>query len=96
MPHFKTTADVFAVVKPDKAGTYRCPIKGCSKPTHANAKDFGRHLAIAHKIPSNKSIEGKHRGSKDLPTLTVKHCPNCGFRIEEFEQAAELLRRTGR
>lgn len=97
-PHFRTTADVFAVVKPDEKGTFTCPIKGCSKRDHANSKDFGRHLAVAHKIPSpkhnGKSVK-KVRATAGLPVLTIKHCPNCGFNIEEFEQAAVLLRKTG-
>lgn len=60
MPKFKTTADVFAVVKADEKGAYHCPIKGCTKILHANSKDFGRHLAIAHKIPSDKEIGRAH------------------------------------
>lgn len=100
MAQFHTTADVFAVVKPDQKGTFRCPIKGCSRRTHASAKDFGRHLAIIHKIPSDKHVNKdsghKNGKSRDLPILTIKFCPHCGGRIEELEQAAELLRRTGK
>jgi hypothetical protein len=101
MQKFKTTADVFAVVKPDKNGAYQCPIKGCKKKLHANSKDFGRHLAIAHKIRSDKAgpkyaklTRGKKRLA--LPELHTKFCPNCGFNIEQAEQAAVLLRSGGR
>lgn len=97
---FRTTSDVFAVVKPGKNGAYSCPIKGCPKRDHANAKDFGRHLAFAHKIPSDKHkgkpSPQKRRKRSDLPILTIKHCPHCGFNIEEFEQAAALLLRAAR
>lgn len=96
--HFKTTADVFATVTPQKDGSYRCPIKNCPSKPHANSKDFGRHLAVKHGIRSpnhatriKKDVQRKH---VDLPSLTVKRCPNCGFDIEQLEQAAALLRGT--
>ena len=100
MQRFRTTADVFAVVKPGKKGTYKCPVDGCPRKSHlfVDAKDFGRHLAIFHKIPSLKA-RGRSasvvRSRKDLklPQLHTKYCPNCGFNIEEAEQAAILLRR---
>ena len=96
MPKFKTTSDVFAAVKPNKDGAYTCPIKGCPKKPHADAKIFGRHLAIAHKIRSGKTMQkspGLIRGRKHvtLPELHTKFCPNCGFDIERAEQAAVLL-----
>jgi len=102
MPQFRTTADVFAVVHPTSDGKYRCPVDGCpdKKKVFVDSKDFGRHLSIKHKIRSPKhdanAIGHKNRRSKDLPTLTIKFCPHCGGRIEELEQAAELLRRTGK
>lgn len=97
MSKFKTTADVFAIVKPDKDGAYHCPVKGCTKKLHANPKDFGRHLAIAHNIPSEKAAHknsGLVRGRKHvtLPELHTKFCPNCGYNIEQAEQAAVLLK----
>jgi hypothetical protein len=102
MQNFKTTTDVFDVVKPTTEGKYRCPVKGCQdkEKLFVDSKDFGRHLAIKHKIPSpkhtTKAPNNKKRQSDDLPTLTIKFCPHCGGRIEELEQAAELLRRTGK
>lgn len=100
MQKFKTTADVFALVKADQKGAFRCPIKGCAKREHANAKDFGRHLSVAHGIRSPKhnaapSIR-KTRKMADLPVLTIKHCPHCGFALQELEQAAVLLRESNR
>lgn len=101
MQRFRTTADVFAVVKPRKNGTYKCPLYGCSRRKHSfvDSKDFGRHLAIFHKIPSAKSrrkateLKGSMKGVKTVHLLT-RFCPNCGLNIEEAEQAAVLLRRT--
>jgi hypothetical protein len=102
MPQFKTTSDVFAVVRPTANGKYRCPVEGCpdKKKVFVDSKDFGRHLSFKHNIhsPKHDKKAGDKRRYKlgELPTLTVKHCPNCGFHIEEFEQAAALLLRTSR
>lgn len=95
---FRTTSDVFAVVKPSSSGTYRCPIKDCpdGKKEFGDSRAFGRHLAFTHKIPSPKHNGTMHQQNKtkkgvELPTLLTKHCPNCGFDIERHEQAMFLL-----
>ena len=96
---FRTTSDVFAVVKPSSRGSYRCPIKDCpdGKKEFGDSKAFGRHLAFTHKIPSPKhdgpTVGKKKKKELVLPELHIRFCPGCGYNIQEAEQAAVLLRR---